>query len=77
MLFNTNSSFGMMVGIANGPLLKHYGYRKIAITGGFLAGFGFISTAFADKFQYFFVCYGLITCKYIPMITCHFVYRKV
>lgn len=63
IIINTNSAFGMMMGLVNGLLLKHFGYRKIALLAGILVAVGVTSTAFADSFVYFIISYGLVTCK--------------
>lgn len=63
IIINTNSAFGMTMGLVNGMLLKQFGYRKIAILAGILVGVGVTSTAFANSFEHFIITYGLITCK--------------
>lgn len=63
IIINTNASFGMLMGLINGSLLKQYGYRKIAILGGLLVAGGVTLTAFANSFIFFIISYGLITCK--------------
>lgn len=63
VIINTNSAFGMTMGLVNGTLLKQYGYRKISVIGGALISGGMVLTSFANSFKHFFISYGIITCK--------------
>ncbi|KAL0275804.1 UNVERIFIED_CONTAM: hypothetical protein PYX00_003545 [Menopon gallinae] len=60
-LMSVNSSFGMILGIFNGPLLKKFGYRKIALLGAVLFVSGTFYTAFAENYIQFLISYGMIS----------------
>lgn len=62
---NINFAFGMILGLVNGPLLKKFGYRKMAATGSILFTTGITLTAFANTFSLIVISYGLLACKYI------------
>lgn len=64
IIININSSFGMLMGLVNGALLKKFGYRKISVIGGSLVFAGVFSTSFANNFNSFVVTYGIVTCKF-------------
>ncbi|XP_066994363.2 uncharacterized protein [Anabrus simplex] len=61
IIINVNSAFGMSLGLLNGPLLRKYGYRKIAILGGILSFVGITSTSWANSFAHFIISYSLIS----------------
>lgn len=63
IIINLNSAFGMTLGLVNGPLLRNFGYRKIAIVAGIFFSFGFFLTSWANSFTHFFITYCFITCK--------------
>lgn len=62
-IINLNSAFSMSIGLASGPLLKIFGYRKIAAASGFLFSSGLFLTSFATCFTHFIITYSIITCK--------------
>lgn len=63
IIIDTNLAFGMILGLMNGPLLKSFGYRKVAIVGGLLFAFGIMLMAFARSFTHFIISYGILACK--------------
>lgn len=54
-----SSVCNMSMGFISGPLLKHFGYRCVAVAGGALFVGGLGATAFADTFGQFVVAYGV------------------
>ncbi|XP_011501559.1 PREDICTED: monocarboxylate transporter 4-like [Ceratosolen solmsi marchali] len=61
IIMNVNQAFGMILALANVPLLRNYGYRKIAVIGQLLYSSGIILTSFATCFIHFIITYGMIT----------------
>lgn len=51
-------------GIFSGPLLKQFGYRKVALLGGVLFVSGMYYTAFAENYIQFLISYGMVSCRY-------------
>ncbi|GLH16459.1 Uncharacterized protein GBIM_20726 [Gryllus bimaculatus] len=60
-IINVNAAFGMSLGLITGPLLKRYGYRKVALVGAFSSFIGITATSWASKFIDFLITYSLIT----------------
>ncbi|TGZ52829.1 Monocarboxylate transporter, partial [Temnothorax longispinosus] len=60
VIINVNLAFGMILGLINGPLLKIYGYRRVALTGSIMYAVGVILTAFANSFALIIICYGFV-----------------
>lgn len=64
---STNSACSMLIGVVNGPLLKKFGYRKVALAAGTTFTMGFALTAFANSFCHFILSYsimtGMLSCK--------------
>ncbi|XP_018371006.1 PREDICTED: monocarboxylate transporter 9-like isoform X2 [Trachymyrmex cornetzi] len=50
----------MILGLINGPLLKIYGYRKVAMVGSIIYAVGITLTAFANTFTFIMICYGIL-----------------
>ncbi|XP_036140026.1 monocarboxylate transporter 9 isoform X2 [Monomorium pharaonis] len=61
IIINVNLAFGMILGLFNGPLLKIFGYRKVAIAASIMFAVGVILTAFANSFTLIIICYGVLT----------------
>lgn len=61
-IMNTNSAVMMLMGLVNGPLLRHFSFRKVALMGATLASLGLILTATATSFTQYLIYYGFITC---------------
>ncbi|XP_018337118.1 PREDICTED: monocarboxylate transporter 9-like isoform X1 [Trachymyrmex septentrionalis] len=60
IIINVNLAFGMILGLINGPLLKIYGYRKVAMVGSIIYAVGITLTAFANTFTLIIICYGML-----------------
>ncbi|KRT81779.1 membrane transporter [Oryctes borbonicus] len=58
---NSSAAISMFCGIFNGPLLRHFGYRKVALVSACLTTFGVLLTARANSFLQYILTYGLIT----------------
>ncbi|XP_024893836.1 uncharacterized protein LOC112468741 isoform X1 [Temnothorax curvispinosus] len=67
VIINVNLAFGMILGLINGPLLKIYGYRRVALTGSIMYAVGVILTAFANSFALIIICYGVLASIGISM----------
>ena len=63
VIINVNLAFGMMLGLINGPLLKTFGYRKVAMTGSIMFTIGVTLTAFANSFTLIIISYGVLACE--------------
>ncbi|XP_016836818.1 uncharacterized protein LOC100115191 isoform X1 [Nasonia vitripennis] len=61
LIINVNQAFGMVLGMMNGPLLRKYGYRKMAVAGSLLYSGGVILTSFGSSLNHFIITYGMIT----------------
>ncbi|XP_017763115.1 PREDICTED: uncharacterized protein LOC108552931 [Eufriesea mexicana] len=59
IIINTNLAFGMILGLINGPLLRTFGYRKMAIIGSLFFCSGVIMTTFAKTFTSLIIFYGI------------------
>lgn len=60
-IININSALSMAVGLINGPLLRHFGYRKISIVAALLFSIGLMLTALTDSIFGIIITYGVIT----------------
>lgn len=60
VILNTFSAFGMSFGLINGPLIRHFGYRKIGVAAGIFFAFGMFLTTWADSFTYFMITFSII-----------------
>ncbi|XP_063989091.1 uncharacterized protein LOC135168637 isoform X2 [Diachasmimorpha longicaudata] len=61
IIMSINMSFGMLMGLTHGPLLRMFGYRKIALAGSIMFVSGLMMTAISYKFTHFIVSHGFIT----------------
>ncbi|GJQ72073.1 hypothetical protein Trydic_g3170 [Trypoxylus dichotomus] len=61
LIMNSSAAISMFCGIFNGPLLKRFGYRKIALVSACLTTSGVLLTAQASSFFQYILSYGLIT----------------
>ncbi|XP_029034136.1 monocarboxylate transporter 9-like [Osmia bicornis bicornis] len=59
VIINTNLAFGMILGLTNGPLLRTFGYRKMAVIGSILYSIGVFMTTFARSFTFLIISYGV------------------
>lgn len=69
IIISVCNSFGMAMGLIHGPMLRIFGYRKIALLGSTLFVVGILLTAFATNFTHFIVSYGLLTCEFLINLT--------
>ncbi|XP_033358059.1 uncharacterized protein LOC117237811 [Bombus vosnesenskii] len=60
IIINTNLASGMLLGLINGPLLRLFGYRKMAMIGSIVFSSGVIITAFAKSFTCLMIFYGIV-----------------
>uniref|UniRef100_A0A4Y0BJ14 Major facilitator superfamily (MFS) profile domain-containing protein n=1 Tax=Anopheles funestus TaxID=62324 RepID=A0A4Y0BJ14_ANOFN len=60
IIINLASAVGMALGLFNGPLLRRYGFRKLAVVGGFLFSAGLMLTSSAVHFAHFIITYSII-----------------
>ncbi|ETN67682.1 monocarboxylate transporter [Anopheles darlingi] len=60
IIINLASAVGMALGLFNGPLLRKYGFRKLAVAGGFLFSAGLMLTSSATYFAHFIITYSII-----------------
>lgn len=51
----------MLIGLVTGPLLKYFGYRKVALTAGLMFTMGTVLTAFSNSFSSFIINYSILT----------------
>lgn len=64
LVLNVNSTLSMAIGLINGPLLRHFGYRKISIIAAILFAGGLMLTALADSIFGILLSYSVITGQY-------------
>ncbi|XP_052738138.1 uncharacterized protein LOC112045998 [Bicyclus anynana] len=55
-----NHGLGMLLSFFGGPVLRRFGYRKVAVTGALLITTGLILTAFSTNFWLFIISYSII-----------------
>uniref|UniRef100_A0A2M4BFX4 Putative monocarboxylate transporter n=1 Tax=Anopheles marajoara TaxID=58244 RepID=A0A2M4BFX4_9DIPT len=60
VIINLASAVGMALGLFNGPLLRKYGFRKLAVAGGLLFSAGLMLTSSATYFAHFIITYSII-----------------
>lgn len=63
IIITVNSAFGMGLGLINGPLLRRFGCRRIAIAGAVFHTVGLMLSAWANSFTLFIITYGILCCK--------------
>lgn len=61
LILNVNSTLSMALGLINGPLLRHFGYRKISIVAAILFASGLMLTALANSISTILLTYSVIT----------------
>lgn len=74
IIINTNLAFGMLLGLINGPLLRLFGYRKMAMIGSIIFSSGVIITAFAKSFTCLMIFYGIFASLGTSMTSSAFSY---
>lgn len=60
VIMNLNNAFGLALGLFNGPILRTFSYRKVAMVGSGFVFFGMVLTAYASSFAEFLVYYGIV-----------------
>ncbi|XP_053687395.1 uncharacterized protein LOC128736910 [Sabethes cyaneus] len=60
LIINLASSVGMTLGLFNGPLLRNFGFRKVAAVGGLMFSLGLMLTSTAQTFAHFIITYSII-----------------
>ncbi|XP_055538342.1 monocarboxylate transporter 13-like [Wyeomyia smithii] len=60
LIINLASSVGMTFGLFNGPLLRNFGFRKVAAAGGTMFSLGLMLTSTAQTFAHFIITYSII-----------------
>ncbi|XP_069355288.1 uncharacterized protein [Maniola hyperantus] len=55
-----NHGLGMLLSLFGGPVLRRFGYRKVAVAGALLITSGLILTAFSSSFWLFIISYSII-----------------
>jgi len=60
VLINVNYSVGVCIGLFNGPILRTFSYRTVAIGGSIAVFIGMLLTSFAVTFWQFLVYYGIL-----------------
>lgn len=59
-IISTNMAFGMLIGLMNGPLLRHFGWRKVAIAASLLYSISITLTTFSTTFTLIMITYGIL-----------------
>lgn len=72
-IINFNSAFGMCFGLISAPLIKRFGYRKVAVTGGCSFAIGVAFASFSNNFWTFFVSFNIIQGTQVGHSCCIFV----
>uniref|UniRef100_A0A1Q3FYV0 Putative monocarboxylate transporter n=2 Tax=Culex tarsalis TaxID=7177 RepID=A0A1Q3FYV0_CULTA len=60
LIINLASAVGMTFGLFNGPLLRSYGFRRVAFLGGTMFALGLMLTSSAETFAHFIITYSII-----------------
>ncbi|XP_055597492.1 monocarboxylate transporter 13-like [Uranotaenia lowii] len=60
LIINLASAVGMTFGLFNGPLLRSFGFRKVATLGGVMFSLGLMATSSAERFAHFIITYSII-----------------
>ena len=74
LIINVFSTLYMSMGIFTGPLLKLYGYRKVALAGGFTFSAGLFITSMAFSFPHFIISYSIIAGNMEVFLSLHILY---
>lgn len=60
LIINLASAVGMTFGLFNGPLLRNFGFRKVATLGGCMFSIGLMFTSSAETFFHFILTYSIM-----------------
>lgn len=61
-IMNSSMGISMFSGLFNAALVRHFGYRKVAVTSATLIVTGLVLVAYANSFFKYLASYGFITC---------------
>lgn len=64
LIITLNHGIGMLLSFFGGPVLRRWGYRKVAVFGALMISFGLILTSMANNFWVFLLSYSIINCKF-------------
>ncbi|CAH2092176.1 unnamed protein product [Euphydryas editha] len=67
-----NHGFGMLLSFFGGPILRRFGYRKVAVVGALLVSSGLMLTAVATNFWLFLISYSIINSMGIAAVMAAF-----
>lgn len=65
---NTHVALSMFMGMANGPLIRRFGYRKMSVVGACFFTIGIMATAFANTRTHYLITYSIITGKLVLVL---------
>lgn len=65
LIITLNHGIGMLLSFFGGPVLRRFGYRKVAVVGALLISAGLMLTSVASSFWVFILSYSIINCKYL------------
>lgn len=68
LVITLNHGIGMLMSFFGGPVLRRFGYRKVAVTGAILISLGLMMTAMSSNFWLFILSYSIVNCKFIIFI---------
>ncbi|XP_014361817.2 monocarboxylate transporter 9 [Papilio machaon] len=60
LIITLNHGIGMLLSFFGGPVLRRWGYRKVAVFGALMISSGLILTSMANNFWVFLLSYGII-----------------
>ncbi|CAH2062939.1 unnamed protein product, partial [Iphiclides podalirius] len=72
LVITLNHGFGMLLSFFGGPVLRRWGYRKVAVFGAVMVSSGLILTAFANNFWVFILSYSIINSMGIAAVMAAF-----
>lgn len=72
LVITLNHGIGMLLSFFGGPVLRRFGYRKVAVTGAILISAGLMMTSVASNFWIFLLSYSIINCTYFILQLLYF-----
>lgn len=73
LVITLNHGIGMLLSFFGGPVLRRFGYRKVAAVGAILISIGLMMTASASSFWIFILSYSIINCKLFAALNLIFI----
>ncbi|XP_045520326.1 monocarboxylate transporter 9-like [Pieris brassicae] len=67
-----NHGFGMLLSFFGGPVLRRFGYRKVAVVGAILISIGLMLTAISSNFWLFLLSYSIINSMGVAAVMASF-----